>query len=122
MSWPLTSIIMNPVTAEWIRLLVLGVSKGRHDWTDIESNMAKFGRIKRMATATQRFLVQLKRHDEDNSSSGWSAFCAARLAPTRILSACTLPAFVARIWRRFAMFKPADGLAANCICVPVEVS
>lgn len=32
--------------------------------THIESNMAKFGRMKLMATAIRRFLVQVKRHDE----------------------------------------------------------
>ena len=56
--------IMHNVTAELVNLLELDVSKQRLDSTHIESNMAKFGRIKLMATAIRRFLTQLKRHDE----------------------------------------------------------
>jgi Transposase DDE domain/Transposase domain (DUF772) len=56
--------IMHDVTAELVKLLDLDVSKQRLDSTHIESNMAKFGRIRLMATAARRFLVQLKRHDE----------------------------------------------------------
>jgi hypothetical protein len=56
--------IMHDVTAELVTLLDLDVSKQRLDSTHIESNMAKFGRIRLMATAVRRFLVQLKRHDE----------------------------------------------------------
>jgi len=56
--------IMHDVTAELVKLLDLDVSKQRLDSTHIESNMAKFGRIRLMATAVRRFLVQLKRHDE----------------------------------------------------------
>jgi hypothetical protein len=56
--------IMHNVTAELVKRLDLDVSKQRLDSTHIESNMAKFGRIRLMATAVRRFLVQLKRHDE----------------------------------------------------------
>jgi hypothetical protein len=56
--------IMHDVTAELVRLLELDVSKQRLDSTHIESNMAKFGRMKLMATTIRRFLVQVKRHDE----------------------------------------------------------
>lgn len=56
--------IMHDVTAELVKLLDLDVSKQRLDSTHIESNMAKFGRIRLMATAIRRFLVQVKRHDE----------------------------------------------------------
>jgi hypothetical protein len=56
--------IMHDVTAELVKFLDLDVSKQRLDSTHIESNMAKFGRIRLMATAARRFLVQLKRHDE----------------------------------------------------------
>ena len=56
--------IMHDVTAELVKLLDLDVSKQRLDSTHIESNMAKFGRIRLMATAARRFLVQFKRHDE----------------------------------------------------------
>jgi hypothetical protein len=58
--------IMHDVTAELVKLLDLDVSKQRLDSTHIESNMAKFGRIRLMATAVRRFLVQLKRHDEQS--------------------------------------------------------
>ena len=54
------------MTAELVKLLDLDVSKQRLDSTHIESNMAKFGRIRLMATAVRRFLVQLKRHDEQS--------------------------------------------------------
>ena len=60
--------IMHDVTAELVKLLDLDVSKQRLDSTHIESNMAKFGRIRLMATAARRFLVQLKRHDEPGYS------------------------------------------------------
>jgi hypothetical protein len=56
--------IMHDVTAELVELLELDVSKQRLDSTHIESNMAKFGRIKLMATAIRRFLTQVKRHNE----------------------------------------------------------
>ena len=56
--------IMLDVTGELVERLELDVSKQRLDSTHIESNMAKFGRIKLMATAIRRFLVQVKRHDE----------------------------------------------------------
>ena len=56
--------IMLDVTDELVKRLELDVSKQRLDSTHIESNMAKFGRIKLMATAIRRFLVQVKRHDE----------------------------------------------------------
>jgi hypothetical protein len=56
--------VMHTVTAELVKLLELDVSTQRLDSTHIESNMAKFGRIRLMATAVRRFLVQLKRHDE----------------------------------------------------------
>ena len=56
--------IMHDVTAELVKLLDLDVSKQRLDSTHIESNMAKFGRIRLMATAVRRFVVQLRRHDE----------------------------------------------------------
>lgn len=56
--------IMHDVTAELVQLLELDVSKQRLDSTHIESNMAKFGRMKLMATTIRRFLVQVKRHDE----------------------------------------------------------
>ena len=54
------------MTAELVKLLDLDVSKQRLDSTHIESNMAKFGHIRLMATAVRRFLVQLKRHDEQS--------------------------------------------------------
>jgi hypothetical protein len=57
---------MHEVTAELIKLLDLDVSKQRLDSTHIESNMAKFGRIRLMPTAARRFLVQVKRHDEQD--------------------------------------------------------
>jgi len=60
----LAQAIMHDVTGELVQLLELDVSKQRLDSTHIESNMAKFGRMKLMATAIRRFLVQLKRHDE----------------------------------------------------------
>jgi hypothetical protein len=42
-----------------------GASDQRTVFNDpIESNMAKLGRIRLMATAARRFLVQLERHDE----------------------------------------------------------
>ena len=56
--------IMQDVTGELVKRLELDVSKQRLDSTHIESNMAKFGRIKLMATAIRRFLVQVQRHDE----------------------------------------------------------
>jgi hypothetical protein len=56
--------IMHDVTVELVQLLELDVSKQRLDSTHIESNMAKFGRMKLMATTIRRFLVQVKRHDE----------------------------------------------------------
>jgi hypothetical protein len=56
--------IMHDVTAELVKLLELDVSQQRLDSTHIESNMAKFGRIRLMATAIRRFLTQVKRHDE----------------------------------------------------------
>lgn len=56
--------VMHDVTAELVNLLELDVSKQRLDSTHVESNMAKFGRIKLMATAIRRFLTQIKRHDE----------------------------------------------------------
>ena len=55
---------MQDVTDELARLLELDVSKQRLDSTHIESNMAKFGRMKLMATAIRRFLNQVRRHDE----------------------------------------------------------
>jgi Transposase DDE domain len=60
--------VMHDVTAELVKLLDLDVSKQRLDSTHIESNMAKFGRIRLMATAVRRFLVQLKRYDEQSYS------------------------------------------------------
>lgn len=80
--------VMHDVTAELVKRLELDVSKQRLDSTHVESNMAKFGRIKLMATAIRRFLAQVKRHDEgsynalrkavrqryeasDNSLFGW---------------------------------------------------
>ena len=56
--------IMHDVTAELVKLLELEVSQQRLDSTHIESNMAKFGRIRLMATAIRRFLTQVKRHDD----------------------------------------------------------
>ena len=56
--------IMVDVTTELVNLLHLDVSKQRLDSTHIHSNMAKFGRIKLMATAIRRFLTQVQRHDE----------------------------------------------------------
>jgi hypothetical protein len=55
---------MQSVTSKLVEMLELDVSKQRLDSTHIESNMAKFGRIKLMATAIKRFLTQVKRHDE----------------------------------------------------------
>lgn len=60
----LAQAIMLDVTAELVKLLDLDVSKQRLDSTHVHSNMAKFGRIKLMATATGRFLTQVLRHDE----------------------------------------------------------
>ncbi len=54
---------MHDVTGELVQLLELDVSKQRLDSTHIESNMAKFGRMKLMATAIRRFLVQFRQHD-----------------------------------------------------------
>jgi hypothetical protein len=56
--------VMHSVTDELVQLLDLDVSKQRLDSTHLESNMAKFGRIRLMATAIRRFLAQVKRHDE----------------------------------------------------------
>ena len=56
--------IMHEVTAKLVEMLELDVSKQRLDSTHIESNMAKFGRIKLMVTTIRRFLHQVKRHDE----------------------------------------------------------
>jgi hypothetical protein len=56
--------VMHDVTAELVKLLDLDISQQRLDSTHIESNMAKFGRIRLMATAIRQFLVQVKRHDE----------------------------------------------------------
>jgi hypothetical protein len=56
--------IMHKVTAELVERLDLDISKQRLDSTHIESNMARFGRIRLMATAVRRFMVQVKRHDE----------------------------------------------------------
>ena len=66
--------IMHDVTAELVKLLDLDVSKQRLDSTHIESNMAKFGRIRLMATAARRFLVQLKRHDEQVTARSAKVF------------------------------------------------
>ena len=60
----LAQAIMHDVTGELVQLLELDVSKQRLDSTHIESNMAKFGRMKLMATAIRRFMAQVKRHDE----------------------------------------------------------
>lgn len=60
----LAQAILHDVTGELVQLLELDVSKQRLDSTHIESNMAKFGRMKLMATAIRRFLVQVRRHDE----------------------------------------------------------
>lgn len=56
--------VMHDVTAELVTLLELDVSRQRLDSTHIESNMAKFGRIRLIATAIRRFLTQVQRHDE----------------------------------------------------------
>ena len=56
--------VMVEVTSELVNLLDLDVSKQRLDSTHVHSNMAKFGRIKLMATAIRRFLTQVLRHDE----------------------------------------------------------
>jgi hypothetical protein len=56
--------IMLDVTSQLVEELESDVSKQRLDSTHIESNMAKFGRIKLMATVIRRFLTQVKRHDE----------------------------------------------------------
>jgi|GEM_PF-6603966 len=45
---------MHDVTGELVQLLELDVSKQRLDSTHVESNMAKFGRMKLMATAIRR--------------------------------------------------------------------
>ena len=60
----LAQSFMNDVTAELITRLELDVSKQRLDSTHVNSNMAKFGRIKLMATTIKRFLTQVLRHDE----------------------------------------------------------
>jgi len=62
--YELAKQIMLDVTAELVKQLQLNVSKQRLDSTHVESNMAKFGRIKLMATAIRRFLVQVQRHGE----------------------------------------------------------
>ena len=54
--------IMIEVTGELIQRLELDVSKQRLDSTHVHSNMARFGRIKLMATAIRRFLTQVIRH------------------------------------------------------------
>lgn len=61
--------IMHEVTARLVEMLELDVSKQRLDSTHIESNMAKFGRIKLMATTIRRFLHQIKRHDESSDNA-----------------------------------------------------
>ncbi len=58
MIWPRRSCTTSLRNSS--KLLDLDVSKQRLDSTHIESNMAKFGRIRLMATAARRFLVQLK--------------------------------------------------------------
>jgi hypothetical protein len=63
-SGELAQEIVHDVAAELVKLLDLDVSKQRLGSTHIESKMAKFGCIRLMATAARRFLVQLKRHDE----------------------------------------------------------
>ena len=60
--------VMHDVTAELVTLLELDVSQQRLDSTHIESNMAKFGRIRLMSTAIRQFLTQLRRHDEGSYS------------------------------------------------------
>lgn len=55
--------IFESVTAEIVRELGIEIAKQRLDSTHILSNMAKFGRLKLLATTVRRFLVQLKRHD-----------------------------------------------------------
>jgi hypothetical protein len=67
--------IMHDVTAELVQLLELDVSKQRLDSTHIESNMAKFGRMKLMATTIRRFLVQVKRHDEGSYNALKKSVC-----------------------------------------------
>ena len=59
-----TGHLVHDVTGKLVQLLELDVSKQRLDSTHIESNMVKFGRMKLMATAIRRFLVQVKRYDE----------------------------------------------------------
>ena len=56
--------IMQDVTEELVKRLELNVTQQRLDSTHIESNMAKFGRIRLMATVIRQFLAQVKRHDE----------------------------------------------------------
>jgi len=51
--------ILQDVTAELVTRLELDVSQQWLDSTHIESNMAKFGRIRLMSTAIRRFLTQL---------------------------------------------------------------
>src|SRR5690606_2748802 len=50
--------VMVDDTNELIQRLELDVSKQRLDSTHLHSNMARFGRIKLMATAIARFLTQ----------------------------------------------------------------
>lgn len=54
--------VFETVTAEIVRELGICIKKQRLDSTHVLSNMAKFGRLKLLATTVRRFLVQLKRH------------------------------------------------------------
>ncbi len=56
--------IMQDVTEELVKRLELNVTQQCLDSTHIESNMAKFGRIRLMATVIRQFLAQVRRHDE----------------------------------------------------------
>lgn len=56
--------VMTEVTAELVRLLELDISEQRLDSTHIESNMAKFGRVRLMSTGIRNFLEQLKKQDD----------------------------------------------------------
>lgn len=56
--------IFHDVTGALIAALELDVSRQRLDSTHIESDMAVFGRTRLMAVTIKRFLVQLKRHEE----------------------------------------------------------
>ena len=95
----LAQAIMHDVTGELVQLLELDVSKQRLDSTHIESNMAKFGRMKLMATAIRRFLVQLKRHDRLRVRGRPAVFSSIllKVAGWNLLRAASVRSLIAKL-------------------------